>query len=208
INLNALNDTLINRDHDANKSMISQLRGAFLVTTLDLKLKRFDIYTHVVRAESIYYYEDSEQTIIGTDPMIVSALSTDQLEVRFDPSNFVSFLEMGYFADELTPYKGVECLPANAHIVIDRTGTYIEQIDDSLSNAFSESPSEEDFKTITDDFVESFNVIKDKSSLIKSGLTGGKDSRLVLFALLANGFDVETFTMGFEQHPDVYIARD
>lgn len=186
---------------------IEKLAGAFLISTVNTLTNEIDIYTHVVRAESSFIYEDDRHTIVGTDPLLISTLSNNKLKPKFDPANFTSYFEQGYFADENTPFENVKALPENSHINISNL-TKINNIDDTYKTAFTCSASDSLIEKINNDFTNAFKIVDDKNSLIRSGLTGGKDSRLILLALLENNFNVKTHTTGFPDHPDVTVAQE
>lgn len=193
---------------DDFKEYFSKLSGAYSISNVNLIKNDIDVYTHVIRAESVYLYKDENLMVVGSDPLLVSIFSNEKLTPIFDASNFVSYLEQGYFADENTPFKNVNCLPANSHIKINSRGIQITEIDNTYEIAFTFPESEELFEEITTSFVNSFNVVESKGNVITSDLTGGKDSRVVLLALLENGFNVNTRTTGFKDHPDVIIAKE
>src|SRR5699024_2229918 len=97
--------------------------------------------------------------------------------------------------------------PENSHINISNL-TKINNIDDTYKTAFTCSASDSLIEKINNDFTNAFKIVDDKNSLIRSGLTGGKDSRLILLALLENNFNVKTHTTGFPDHPDVTVAQE
>ena len=187
--------------------VVKNLKGAFGLSTSNLIDNSIDIFTHVVRAESIYCFENDNYIIIGTDPLIISVLTNRQLQPDFDSSNFISFLEQGYFSDELTPFSGVYCLPENSHIRIFNGKIVIQEIDDTYTHAFNLNSTNEFYDMVTEDLLSGFDIVKDKEKPIRLGLTGGKDSRIVLLALINKGYNINAHTTGFSDHPDVLIAQ-
>src|SRR5699024_10973451 len=83
----------------------------------------------------------------------------------------------------------------------------ITQIDNTYETAFSYDKSEDLLEEITNNFLNAFQIMPNRSAPILSGLTGGKDSRVILLALLANHYNVNTHTTGFKEHPDVVVAK-
>ncbi|CDZ99679.1 hypothetical protein BN1048_00598 [Jeotgalicoccus saudimassiliensis] len=198
---------LMTSNADEKHSIIRELRGAFALSTANLIDNSIDIFTHVVRAESVYYYEDENHIIVGTDPLVISVLGNEKIQPIFDPANFISFLEQGYFSDELTPFKDVLCLPENSHIRIADGNITSKEIDDTYHSAFNVKSTEDFYDKVTEDLLSSFDIVKDKEKSIRLGLTGGKDSRIVLLALLNKGYNIKAHTTGFPDHPDVIIAQ-
>lgn len=192
---------------EEKRRIISEIQGTFLVALGDLNKKKIEVFTHVTRIESAYYYESDSNIIIGSDPLIISALSNDRLVPEFDSENFISFFELGYFADESTPYKNVTCLPENSHIKVENNNLSIVSNDDSYSSIFQQNLDDTFISRLADVFMNSFNILPENSKLTL-GLTGGKDSRLIFTSLIKQGFNVETFTSGFPESPDVIIAKE
>src|SRR5699024_9460538 len=136
---NLLLQKLIYLSDEEKRSVISDIQGTFLMALGNLKNKKIEIFTHVTRIESAYYYESDSKIIVGSDSLIISALSNDRLIPEFNPENFISFFELGYFADERTPYKNVTCLPENSHIKVEDNILNIVSNDDSYSNIFQQN---------------------------------------------------------------------
>lgn len=204
---NLLVQNLSSKDNIGKRKIVSDLAGTFLIALGDLRQNKIDIFTHITRIESAYSYESEDIIIVGSDPIIISALSNKKMKPEFDSKNFIAFFEMGYFADESTPFKNVVCLPPNSHIMIESGSMKIKEIDNSYSNIFKEELTEDFNKVLTTAFLDSFDIIP-SSSLINLGLTGGKDSRMIFYALLNKGYNLETFTSGFPENPDVIIADE
>src|SRR5699024_9919540 len=97
---------------------ISQLQGSFAIGHSDFKRGKVILITHVARVENIFLYEDENLIIVGTDPLLVSLQSSFNFKPQFEPENYYSFIQNGYYTDNLTPYKGVKSIPPNEIIEI------------------------------------------------------------------------------------------
>src|SRR5699024_8917513 len=117
------------------------------------------------------------------------------------------FFELGYFGDENTPFDGVKAVPANTHIKVENHKVTYNDIDDSYHKTTTFDLDENHLEDIVNTLLNSFNILSNLDT-VNIGLTGGKDSRLILLSLLEQGFKVNAFTNGFEDHPDVLIAQE
>ena len=198
---------MINQTDEENRKTIQDLAGTFLVAKGNLKSKSIDVYTHITRIENAYLYESNEVIVIGSDPLIVSGVSNRNMKPIFDSKNFTSFFELGYFGDENTPFDGVKAVPANTHIKVENHKVTYKDIDDSYHQTTTFDLDENHLEDIVNTLLNSFNILTNLDT-VNIGLTGGKDSRLILLSLLEQGFKVNAFTNGFEGHPDVLIAQE
>lgn len=206
INKLDLEKKMIYENDKTNRETVSKLAGTFLIANGNLRNKKIDIYTHITRIESGYIYDSSEIIIVGTDPVILSALTNKSNQPMFNSDNFTSFFELGYFGDETTPFRGVTALPPNTHITIENHTVIYQKIDNSYDNPMTLRLDKETNERLVSTLLNSFNILPELES-VKIGLTGGKDSRLILLSLLEKGYNVNAFTNGFEDHPDVIIAK-
>src|SRR5699024_8023189 len=187
---------------------ISALRGAFAIAMADFINNDLRFYTHIYRIDNIFYRETDQMIIVGTDPLIVSAISNpDNLKPEIEIENTISFLMNGYFADEKTLFKGIKLMPPNSVMKINENGIAIEDVDNTLNELISVKPSKEINDELKNDYIESFRAIPEGTKM-KLGITGGKDSRLALLGLLEAGYEVSTTTRGFKDNPDVQIAAE
>ncbi|WP_411843719.1 hypothetical protein [Salinicoccus sp. HZC-1] len=201
-------NVLSNSSENKAKNYVSELRGAFAIAIADFQKNDLIFYTHIYRIDNIFYRETDQQVVIGTDPLIVSALSnfkdfTPEVEIE----NTVSFLMNGYFADEKTLFKDIKLVPPNSAMKVDEGGISILMIDNTLNEILSVKPNKNINDELKNDYIESFKAIPSGTKM-KLGITGGKDSRLALLGLLEAGYSVDTNTRGFMDNPDVQIAAE
>lgn len=204
-NINQIEEFLINANNFERKAYVRDLGGQFALGFSDFLKDEVHLFTHIARIETLYSYVSKNLIIVGTDPLIISLLATNE-QVEFDLNAMYSFILNGYYGDDMTPYKNVYALPGNSHIVINKSGVHIDQIDESYSNLLNTKYSKSDYDTLTDTFINGFNT-QGKKDEFKMALTGGKDSRLIFAAMNSNKFDLSVFTNGFEDNPDVIIAK-
>lgn len=203
--INNIKNTLFNSENQDKLGYIKNLEGQFAIGYSDFISNQINLYTHVARIETIYCYTSKDMIIVGTDPLIISLISNNG-HVEFSISSMHSFILNGYYADDDTPFKDVYALPGNSHIMVNKDGIKINEIDDLYSNLLNKEYTKTDYDNLTDLFINSFNT-QPKDKKYKLALTGGKDSRLIFAAMNSNDFDLSVFTNGFDDNPDVVIAK-
>lgn len=185
---------------------ISNLSGVFNISNTDFNVEKITVFSHVSRIENSFYVETDSRIIVGTDPIIVSAIANDDLKPEFDITNAPGFLTQGHFTDETTFFKNVKAIPANSKLTIMNNKFSINYIDDTFNNMGTVKPNKNIMDDLKSEYLNTFQLIPNIKNL-NIGITGGKDSRLALLGLLHNEFDVKTVTRGFADHPDVIIAK-
>lgn len=206
-NIKKITKDLANLEDFEIRNYVSELRGAFAIGLADFVKNEVRLLTHIFRIDNIFYIENKEHIVVGTDPLIVSAISNSKnLTPEVEIKNCVSFLMNGFFADEKTLFKGVEVMPANSEIIINDEGILIRPIDNSLDKISSLNLTEEHIENLEVDYIKAFKAIPENKS-IDIGITGGKDSRLALLGLLNSGYKVKTNTRGFKDNPDVIMGE-
>src|SRR5699024_6270468 len=185
---------------------ISKLSGAFAIGLANFEKDYMSFYTHLFRIDNIYYPKSDNGIVVGTDPLIVSAISNEDVKPQIDIDNSVSFLMNGYFADETTLFKDVKVMPPNSVMTVNSQGIEIDELDNSYNELFTEKPNKIINDQIKENYIEAFKAVPKKVD-INIGVTGGKDSRLALLGLLEAGYNVKTNTRGFKDNPDVQMAQ-
>lgn len=205
-NPNKIITELSELENEELREYVSKLKGAFALALADFRKNEMRFFTHIFRIDNIFYRETKNQIIVGTDPLIVSALSNSEtMKAEIEIKNSVSFLMNGYFADENTLFKGVKVVPPNSELIINNKGTKILSIDNSIEAISSIKPNSEFNNMLKQDYIDAFKVIPIHSK-INIGITGGKDSRLALLGLMEAGYKVNTITRGFLDNPDVQLG--
>ena len=189
------------------REYVSELKGAFALALADFSKNEMKFFTHIFRIDNIFFRETADQIIVGTDPLIVSAISdTENMKPEIEIKNSVSFLMNGYFADENTLFKGVKVVPPNSELIINNNGVETHNIDNSIEEISSIKPNSEFNNILKHDYIDAFKAIPEDSK-INIGITGGKDSRLALLGLMEAGYKVNTNTRGFLDNPDVQVGE-
>src|SRR5699024_10365191 len=184
---------------------VRNLEGQFALAYSDFKLNTITAYSHVARIETIYSYVSENETIIGTDPLIISLIAYNG-KIEFDTNSMYSFLSNGYYSDNQTPFRNVVALPGNSFIRIDENGLSVQNIDNLYENLLNTDYTDSDYDQLTETFLNAFNT-QSKDKPFNLALTGGKDSRLIFAAMNSNNFDMSVFTNGFDDNTDVIIAK-
>lgn len=203
--INEIKNTIINQQPQDKLNYIKNLEGQFAIGYSDFIRNEINLFTHIARIETLYSYTSEDMIIVGTDPLIISLIATKG-QVEFSLSAMHSFILNGYYAGNGTPFKNVFALPGNSHIVIDKEGLKITEIDDLYSNLLNKAYTKSDYDNLTDLFINGFKT-QSNDKQFKLALTGGKDSRLIFAAMNSNNFDLSVYTNGFKDNPDVVIAK-
>ena len=160
--------------------------------------------------------DDGDTICFGTDRYGLLPLFyrfEERLEIFFNPwqhrdkftlndASWCMILAGGITMDDYTAYQGVmECLPGVLYRFdrLKRTLTQHVWSDNTVSHSREHLPTESPFNHL-------LPVLDDPDTRYELALTAGLDSRLVLSDALRKGIDLDTFTYGLEDEPDMTTA--
>ena len=127
----------------------------------------------------LFYYSDEKQFVISDS--LVKLISVG-IEDEYDEEALQVFIRCGFFLGESTPFKNIKVLPPNAHLCWQ---------DGKLDVAGGETiVTEETISDISDNYIDLFRESVEAYGCDKDFgvfLSGGKDSRQILFELLKQG---------------------
>lgn len=198
--------SIIEKDGPELDRYISNMSGVFAIAYSNFQYDFIKLYMHISRIENVFYSESNDRIVIGTDPIIVSAISSTNLIPETDINNIPAFLTQGHFTDETTVFKNVQAVPPNSKLTVSNNQIDIKLIDGTFDTMSSVKATKDVMDDLKEEYLNTFKILPDVNKL-NIGLTGGKDSRLSLLGLLHNNFNVNAVTRGFEDHPDVIIAK-
>lgn len=186
-------------------NMVEEISGLYTLLMLDSLKMEVHYWNTITRVEQAYYAETEDHFVIGNRALIVHLLALQTLEPKYNVNRMASFLSTSYYNDDYTPYENVNILPPDSILSIKHTTLKInprKQIE-----VVTENLNEQFYDDLVDAFIKSFTPLKKHDIKLNSGLTGGKDSRLIVAALKYIDANFKTHTTGFDEHPDVIIAK-
>lgn len=204
----AIKDTLegLILSPNADKYVLD-IGGIFSISHLNTQNNIFKAWNNITRVEPIYWSESNDVIVVGSKALLVHLIAMNFDKPEYDISAFASFLNNGYYADENTPFLNLNILPVHSRIKVQNNLVTISPIDDTLENLYTISADQKIYDDITDDFINSFKPLLKHDQKISLGLTGGKDSRLILAALNNLDAELNLFTNGYSDNPDVIVAK-
>lgn len=194
-------------NNGCDKKCVSELGGVFSICVLDKKNDEIRAYNNHMRLENIFMAENDDYYFVGTRALALHMLSSSNTVPELDKSLLISFLHRGYFPCEGTPFKGVSDVPIYSEIKVNLDGMSISPIEDLSDKYFSRSIDSSVCDEMTDELLRATEMIKENCKKAKIGLTGGKDSRMMVLAMTKAGIDLDAETGGYDDSPDVIVAR-
>lgn len=195
-------ELLRSKDQD---QYIANLGGINTLALLDEN--NFTLWNNVTRVEPIYWAETKDRIVVGTRAILVHLLAYDTRTPVYDPLAMGSFLNNGFYADEQTPFKGLNILEINRKLQVCENQIKINEIDNFEEKLYTLEPNEQVYDELTQSYLDSFLFLKKLGLPLTIGLTGGKDSRLIAAGLNYLKIDFKTQTNGFLTSPDVVVAE-
>lgn len=154
--------------------------------------------TSLAPADPVYYAQTGELCVIGNRALLVRLAAFGA--IRYDVAALQSIARQGYFLSEETPYAGVRSLPPASRLV---AGERLTITTDPLPEGESRTGS----KQVAEGMLAAVEPLLQTPDPVRLTLTGGRDSRLVAALLHASGIPFHAVTSGFDDHPDVVVAR-
>ncbi|HSZ42961.1 MAG TPA: asparagine synthase-related protein [Trebonia sp.] len=158
--------------------------------------------TSITRVDPVYVAEIPGAVVLSDRAMWAAAVADRMGE--HDPDHACALLNTGFPLGTSTPFKGVSALPpaASAHLL---SGQLTVVRGDLNSSGLSREATAAD---VASALVAAVAPLAEAGEPVELSLTGGKDSRLIVAALVAAGVPVHAKTHGFPAHPDVTVAAE
>lgn len=190
-----------------SKECVKHINGIFSLCVLDKHEDEVRAYNNHMRLENVYYAENEYFYFLSTRALLLNILISESKTPIIDKNNLVAFMSKGYIATKGTAFMGVTEMPIYSELKISPDGISISSIEELNNEYFTLPLTDELCDEITHELLKAAQVIKPLSMHAKIGLTGGKDSRMMVLAMNKVGADIETETIGYEDTPDVVVAK-
>lgn len=189
------------------RRLISRTGGLYAICYADSKKETVSVWNTITRIVPVYWCENSKYIFAATKALLAHLLCENKTTPAYNLTGLVSFINTGYFNSEHSPYEGVNILPPNCELQINPQGVKIIEIDDFEEMQYCITPDAQFYDELASTLISCFSPVKEHQAKISCGLTGGKDTRLIVSVLKHLDIsNVETHTSGFADHPDVVIA--
>jgi hypothetical protein len=183
---------------------VADLGGVFALFKATEEDEDVTAWNSVTRLVPVYWIDAPGFFAVGTRALLLAFLLARSPRPAYEPANLASFLSVGYYANEDTPFWGVRVLPPNSRLRASRVAVTVGPLDEFDRSCGSIVPSDEDYDALAALLAASVRPLRGSDVLLR--LSGGKDSRLAAAALRAAGVEFTAWTDGFPDHPDVVVA--
>jgi asparagine synthetase B (glutamine-hydrolysing) len=186
---------------------IAETPGRFSLLAVDPVKGRLVAVTSPSGAEPLFVAKRSGLVVVSSWAGVVARL-VNQPPHEFDRVAICSMINNGFMATRRTPYPTVRSLTPAAALVVDRGGAWT--IHDHLAELIAGQGrgNRDRIDILHEAFLTAIAPLREAEAPIQLSLSGGKDSRLILAGLMANGIDVRASTLsrGGANAPDVELA--
>jgi Asparagine synthase len=160
--------------------------------------------TALARVDPVYV-AGAPGVVIVSDRAFWAAAVSGRLGDR-DPLHACALLTVGFPLGAVTPFPGVRALDGATALEI-RGGAWLERPVREAA-VTGDRPAAGRAAPVAEALVAAVRPLRSLTAPVELSLTGGRDSRLVVAALVAAGVPVRARTHGFAGHPDVLGAAE
>ena len=192
---------LLSRFLEKGSRFLDDVSGQYAVILCDNKNSSLFLGTDQGGFRRIFYYENDNQLIFGTNLVSLTGAFKDGLEVDRSLENFLLGYE--FLPWDRTPFKGVTRLPAGTLLefsggIINRRAITVNLPDSTFPTIVGEAGNEKEIiRHLHDTFMHVLEQQSPSTNRV-AVLLGGLDSALVASGLKKLGKNVETFSFRFE----------
>jgi Asparagine synthase len=167
--------------------------------------------TSVTRVDPVYLAEVPGAVVVA-DRATWAAWTVSRLDDH-DPLHACGLLNPGFPLGSVTPFRGVSALPRSTALRLlggerARTPASPGSPRPAADVARAEGALAGGARDVAEALVAAVAPLRDAGGPVELSLTGGKDSRLIVAALVKAGVPVLARTHGFADHPDVVVAAE
>ena len=199
---------LLNQSSTAERrKFMARTGGLYTVCLADGEEDTVTIWNTITRIEPVYWCENSQYIFISSRALLAHLLCVNAATPEYDVKNLASFINAGFYNTEQTPYRNVKVLSPNSELAVVRYRVTVTSMNDVEKMTAPPTHRSAVYDEIAEAFVKGLKPLKRHETVLHAGLTGGKDSRLIVAALQHVGAPFRTHTSGYPEHPDVVVAQ-
>lgn len=168
--------------------------------------------TDPLGAETLFYIDDDNFFCLSNSFEMIYNFCKDEVDYSFDSYAFLNAMFFGFSFYPTTSIKQIKLLNFNEYIIIDRLERSVKIVESNYFDFICDVGEkkitygdllESCISTLKQNTAQCINHTYDNNRRLVLELTAGKDSRVVLAALLANGFtDFSLRTFGASTSKD------
>jgi hypothetical protein len=196
------------RSREAARDLIRSFHGTCALTHVDLTSDETRHWTVITRLQSVFWAETDDLVVAGSRAAMVHLVASGRDLPTYDRLGLATLASVGWFPNDLTPFRGVRVVPSNAELAITPAAVRVETLDDAVETAVPrDAPLTDDqVDVVADALLDAARVLRSFDQPIEAGITSGKDSRLVVATLKASGVPFSTYTNGDADSPEVILG--
>lgn len=97
---------------------LSELRGMFAIAIYEVDAKRLILARDTFGIKPLFHRPMGDTVVFASEPRPLARLSP---KASIDPAAVTAYLHLGAIPDRMSPFKGIEPVPANAAVIYDRS---------------------------------------------------------------------------------------
>jgi Asparagine synthase len=156
----------------------------------------------IVGMAPIFYQSSDERVAVSDRPLLAHLVATGRTLPAYDIDALPTFLSLGYFPGEQTPYLGLKVLARGTDLRLQAGRATVD------ADVRRQTVLAADATAVASALVAACGWLRDCGAPVELALSGGRDSRIVAAALAAAGVPFTAGTRGTPSHPDVVIAKE
>ncbi len=172
--------------------------------------------TIVSRLDSVYMSETARLAVFSSRALLAHLVAqsvlydSDTPSIRLDHLGVREVAQNGFCVTDVTTFEGVRAVPAAAVVTVSRMRVKVSIDEVARVPAAAVRPATSEWNARMDVLADAAQRAVEPARYAPRsaylGLSGGRDSRVVIAALSAAGIKVRTGTSGYLTHPDLQIA--
>ena len=193
-------EVLVHLYEDHGAALVEHLRGMFAFALWDDRKKRLLLARDRIGQKPLYYYRDREKLLFGSE--IKAILAFPGVDRSLDQQAIEAYLAFGAIPGELSIFKHIKKLPAGNVLEIEQSNLLLGKPKRywQLNAAPDDSRSLDDWiDELQAKFSETVEAHRIADVPVGAFLSGGVDSSAMVAEMAANGADLKTFSIGFEE---------
>lgn len=197
---NSDTEVLVHLYEEMGEHLVDRLRGMFAFAIWDSKRERLVISRDRVGQKPVYYYQDAQQLLFGSE--IKSILTCAEVSRELDLHALEAYLTFGVVPNDLSIFRSIRKLPAAHTLVLDRQhwNNSPQRYWELKFRPREKFTLEEWLEELSSAFQETVTAHRIADVPIGAFLSGGLDSSAVVAALMqAGNAPIKTFSIGFEE---------